>query len=72
MVKLDLVSKKIIDLAYEINKAIKIQYGTEKNFCEKTKRHRGTFNVTLNNMKKGKGVNLKNILKILEDLNLNL
>jgi hypothetical protein len=62
----------IKELAFEIDKNIRKKYKTEVNFCIKTERNPRVFNNTLRKMKKGGSINLRNFVKILEDLNLGL
>lgn len=61
--------KEIIELAYEIDKNIRMKYGTEAEFCRAKGRIPQSTNKTLNNLKKGEGSYISSVVEILNDLN---
>lgn len=60
--------EEIKELAYEIDKSIRMKYGTEAEFCRVKGRIPQSTNKTLNNLKKGKGANIVSVFEILRDL----
>ena len=64
--------EEIKELAYEIDKNIRMKYGTEAEFCRVKGRIPQSTNKTLNNLKKGKGANIVSVFKILKDLDMNI
>ena len=64
--------EEIKKLAFEIDKNIRMKYGTEAEFCRVKGRIPQSTNKTLNNLKKGKGANIVSVFKILKDLNIKI
>lgn len=62
----------IKDLAYEIDKNIRMKYGNEAQYCKAKGRTKQATNKTLNRLKRGEGANILNVIKILNDLNLKI
>ena len=60
--------EEIKKLAFEIDKNIRMKYGTEAEFCRVKGRTPQSTNKTLNNLKKGKGANIVSVFEILNDL----
>ena len=59
-------------LGKEIETYIKKKYNTEAGFARNTGRNKQTINGIMNKLKDGRGVKISTILKILDDLNLEL
>ena len=64
--------EEIKKLAFEIDKNIRMKYGTEAEFCRVKGRIPQSTNKTLNNLKKGKGANIISVFEILKDLDMNI
>ncbi len=64
--------EEIKKLAFEIDKNIRMKYGTEAKFCRVKGRIPQSTNKTLNNLKKGKGANIVSVFEILKDLNIKI
>ena len=64
--------EEIKEFAYEIDKNIRMKYGTEAEFCRVKGRIPQSTNKTLNNLKKGKGANIVSVFEILKDLNIKI
>ena len=64
--------EEIKKLAFEIDKNIRMKYGTEAEFCRVKGRTPQSTNKTLNNLKKGKGANIVSVFEILKDLDMNI
>ena len=60
--------EEIKELAYEIDKSIRMKYGTEAEFCRVKKRVKQSTNRTLNKLKKGGGASISSVVGILNDL----
>ena len=59
-------------LGKEIESYIKKKHNTEAGFARNTGRNKQTVNGLMNKLKDGRGVKISTILKILDDLNLEL
>ena len=59
-------------LGKEIESYIKKKHNTEAGFARNTGRNKQTVNGIMNKLKDGRGVKISTILKILDDLNLEL
>ena len=60
--------EEIKKLAFEIDKNIRMKYGTEAEFCRVKGRTPQSTNKVLNNLKKGEGANVSSLVDILNDL----
>lgn len=72
MEKENKIREELKEIGFELDKRIRKNSDTESNFAQKTGRNKATLNAVLRSLKDGNGCNVKNLVGILEDLNLKL